>query len=655
VLTDLKPMASDIRLGQLGWVLQTAMPLRDDFKLYLNGDEIAPSKVRATKIGRWVLGKDLRKLPKPAPDDLTVTTDPKVDPKASDRFGLTHPQLGRVTGYVEMFEDLLTTGKSADIERSHGFFVYVRGRMVNLDDEYFGIDSNLLRHGTFARFRMVVNIDKLDEELRSSRENVRQGTLFSIARNVLHGAFNFARTKLEEHAEATTQGVQATKRITGVPASLSHAPIIALVADAMAGKIEPRFVHVPSLPPGKKQDQFLATLRARVSAKDFVSHVNLEDLSTEDPIAIFDAESATLKINTLHPFVAYFLDDFSGPSRSLPLELMAWSEVMLEAVLYREGLTSAHVQEILSQRDQLIRHLARATDKRTAYHVAQDLMDAVTDEHKLEQELVAAFESMGFDAVPKGGKGKPDGIATAKLSATRDGTPQRYLVSLESKSKQDPAKKVTAKTVNVSAIARQRDDFNCDHAIVAGPDFPTTKEKAAALVKEIQSSKEHTKRTITLIRINDLAQLVRLVPLKHIHLNRLRSLFDCVTPEQCHIWVKELISEQLPAQHHKEFLETIWQEQDEAPLEVVEYGSLMTALRKGPKLSFGKEEVRGICVALSRMAPEYVIALDNSVQIMQRPDKILQAIGATIRMYPADEQQPSTQPRPETRTAKRRK
>src|ERR1035437_6424453 len=44
VMSDLKDMATTIQRGRLHYVLSTAMPLRDDFKLFLNGDEVPPSK-----------------------------------------------------------------------------------------------------------------------------------------------------------------------------------------------------------------------------------------------------------------------------------------------------------------------------------------------------------------------------------------------------------------------------------------------------------------------------------------------------------------------------------------------------------------------------------------------------------------------------------
>src|SRR6185369_15243506 len=101
------------------------MPLRDDFKLFLNGDEVPPSKLNVTRVKRWDLGKTLKKLPKPAPseNELEVTEKDDEPTDSIHRYGLTHRQLGRITGYSEIFEDLLTGGKSDESGRSHGFFV----------------------------------------------------------------------------------------------------------------------------------------------------------------------------------------------------------------------------------------------------------------------------------------------------------------------------------------------------------------------------------------------------------------------------------------------------------------------------------------------------------------------------------------------------
>jgi hypothetical protein len=641
IMSNLKPMASEIQRGRLRWILQTAMPLRDDFNLYLSGDRVPPSKLSAKKVGRWVLGKDLTELPKPAPQDLEVTEDPESPKGSTTRYGLTHPDLGRVTGYVEVYEDPLDTGKSTEIERSEGFFVYVRGRLVNIDDPGFGINRNLLRHGTFSRFRMVVNIDRLDEELRSSRETLREGVLFNIAQNLLHGAFNYARVALEKHEAQVSTGTRIANRMAASPGSLTRRPIIGLVQAALDGTSHPKYISYPQNLGKKERGEFVEDLNRRADTEQgLVQDVQLTELSQEQGIAVLDVQAGILKINTLHPFVAYFLDEYEDKRKSLPLELLAMSEVLLEAHLYELGLDEDQIEDIVAHRDEALRYLSRATGKRNAPMVAQMLVDAVSDKNALEEALVAAFDSMGFEAVPLGGPNKPDGRAEARLAADKGGS-HRYFVSLEAKSKETEGTKVSAKSVNVSGISRQRNDSGCDHALVAGPDFPTTEGEKSALVKEIKADNESSGKTITLIKIVDLARLVRLVPPKRLGLNRIQELFKtCITPEESKDWVDKVAAEKVKKANYQDILETIWAQQAERPNEAVEYSGLAVALQKGEKqLTIPKDELVEMCKALSRMAPEMVFARKGSVELSQRPDKVMALIGAVIQEYPAEEKQ----------------
>jgi hypothetical protein len=637
VMSDLKDMASEIQRGRLRWILQTAMPLRDDFALFLNGDKVPPSKLTAKKVGHWILGKDLTTLPKPGPDNLEVTDEPRATKEK--RYGLTHPELGRVTGYAEVFVDPLDVGKSTGIERSNGFFVYVRDRLVNEDDPGFGINRNLLRHGTFSRFRMVVYIDKLDEELRSSRESLRVGPLVSIAQSILHGVFNHARVVLEKHEAEQSAAERISSRITGTPGSLTRRPIVGLVQSAFSGQAHPKYISYPEGLDQSEKESFLAELEERSETEEFVRDVQLVEMSQDQGVAILNVETGVLQINTLHPFVAHFLDEYEDKKRSLPLELLAMSEVLLEAHLYESGLSEDTVDDLITRRDEALRYLARSTGKRNARVIAQDLLDASTNKDALEGALVASFDSMGFDAVPLGGPGKPDGLAAARLAGDSKGKPHRYKVSLEAKSKEKEGTKVSAKTMGVSAIARQRGDHNCDHALVAGPDFPTTAAERSALVQEIKSERKSSGKTITLIRLADLARLVRLVPLKRIGLTRIRELFDsCTTPEESKAWVDKLATEPVAKVQYKLILETIWALQSERPNEAVEYSGLAVALQKGSKpLTIAKVELIEICRAMSRMAPQMLAARTNSVELSQRPDNVLALIGSVIAEYPEDE------------------
>ena len=68
--------------------------------------------------------------------------------------------------------DNLKGGKSDRYGRSYGLFVRVRGRVINLEDEHFGLPTQ--NHAAWSRFYLEVNVDGLSEFLQSSREGVRE-------------------------------------------------------------------------------------------------------------------------------------------------------------------------------------------------------------------------------------------------------------------------------------------------------------------------------------------------------------------------------------------------------------------------------------------------------------------------------------------------
>jgi hypothetical protein len=66
IMSALKPKAQELKLGTLAWVFRTALPLRPDFAIILNGKKLVPSKEGKGLLKKWVLGKDITELPRPA-------------------------------------------------------------------------------------------------------------------------------------------------------------------------------------------------------------------------------------------------------------------------------------------------------------------------------------------------------------------------------------------------------------------------------------------------------------------------------------------------------------------------------------------------------------------------------------------------------------
>ncbi len=638
IMSGLKNMGKKISPGRLKWVLRTAMPQRSDFRLFLDGDPITPPEIDPP-LAKMVIGKDAFRMSSPCPKGLIVREDPDEPEDSIHRYGLYDDDglLGRITGYIEIFKDELDGGKPK-FEQSSGFFVYVHGRRVNVDDPGFGIERNLLRHGTFSRFRMVVHIDSLDEALRSSRESFQQGDLYEGVQNFLRAGFNLARNKLVEHDRAQTPAARISASISSAPGSMTRKPLLSLAHMVAQNRATPFYLRFPSGLSDEAQAEFLETLKQQLEGADgLLRSTELSALDSKDGLALFDVQQGALLINSSHPFVAAFQEYFTDARKSLPLEMLAMSEILMEAHLYHMELEESVIREAIGRRDELLRQFVRSSARRTAGMIALALTEARDDENKLEEEMRAAFEAMGFANVIRiGGSGKPDGTAEAHLAATEDGTVQRYKVGLEAKSGQ----LVSAHRLNVSGIARHMEDYSCDHHLVIGNGFATSSGDDSASVREISTHKESTGKTITLMHIDDLARLLRIASAKRVGgLSRLRDLFrNCVTPDKSEEWVDGLASETPENWPHREILETIWERAERRPDTAIEYSAVMTALEyRNPPINISKKDLIDCCRSMQVMASGVVFARENTVEIDRRPDLILEDIRAAIGEYPEEE------------------
>jgi len=637
IMSDLKDMGKRVQIGRLKWVLRTAMPQRSDFRLFLDGETIIPPEL-AEPLKKLVLGRDIEQLGKPCPEGFIIREDPNEPEDSAHRFGVYHDALlGRITGYIEIFEDELDRGKPK-FERSSGFFVYVRGRQVNVDDPGFGIERNLLRHGTFSRLRMVVHIDSLDEPLRSSRETFQQGELYREAQNFLRGGFNLARNQLVEHDRAQTPAARISARVSSAPGSLTRRPLLSLARLVAENKATPFYLRFPTDLDEQAQAEFLAELEQESEeVGGLLRSTELGALDTRDGLGLLDVYTGALTINVSHPFIAAFQESFADSRRRLPLEMLVVSEILMEAHLYHIGLDERVIRDVIRRRDELLRQFVRSASRRTPGMIALSLLDARDNESGLEEEVRAAFEAMGFDDVVRiSGKGNPDATAEAYLAADKDGVPRRYKVGIEAKS----GKYVSAKELGVSGLARHMEDHDCDHHVVVGNRFATTTGELSASVREIRNHRTATGKTITLIHVDDLARLVRIVSTKRVGgLSRLRELFKrCITPRQCKRWIDSLEQEKAEDAHYREILETIWLLATEQPNEPVEYAAVTTELRhRDPPIKMSKVDLEECCRAMQVLARGVVFAWADCVEIERRPDLILEDIRAAVGEFPEEE------------------
>ena len=647
IMSSLKPKVHEIKPGILRWILRTALPLRPDFGIWLDGKQLTPSKKGKGLLKSWVLGKDLVKLPKPSPKEITTLEDRSVAASSGHRFGLNVPGLGRITGYAEAYKDLLTGGKSDEIGRSHGFFVYVYGRLLNVGDGHFGISPNELRHGTFGRFRLVVHMDGLDDGLRSNREAIGEGPLRETAQDVLRAIFNAVRPTIETHDRDEDPGAKLARKVAASPASLSRVPIIQLSRAVLEGKSKARYLIVPRHDSDEAREEFVASLHRRAQdPEQFVTDVAIDlDGSSHDGIVRFDTTSGSLRLNGWHPFIATFHDQFTSKRLGQPLELLAMAEVLAEAHLYSLGVKEGKIDEFLSARDQLLRHLAIESGRQSALSIANALLEARNSPDRLEESVCNAFRSLGFDVTPLGKSGDPDGVATAYLPADDSGNPRRYSVSLEAKSKEKAGTKASAKDADVSAVIRHRDKYKCEHAVVIAPAFPTSKGDKSALGQSIEDDRRKSAAmgdncTISLITVDELARLVRLRPMKRVGLHRLRELFkECSLPEQSANWVESIRRSSVENPPYRKIVETVEKLQRTFKRASVSYSALRVELTHLiPPIEYQTDDELGeLCKAMTQMAPGAIFSSSEKVELDQSAENVIAAIEAATQDYPPDE------------------
>ena len=322
------------------------------------------------------------------------------------------------------------------------------------------------------------------------------------------------------------------------------------------------------------------------------------------------------------------------------------AEVLTEAHLHMVEVQAPKIEDFLSARDQLLRNLTNESGRQSALSLSNELSEARNSPDRLERAVCDAFRSLGFDVTPLGQSGEPDGVAAAHLSADAAGRSRHYKVSIEAKSKEKLGSAVSAKAVGVSTVVRHRDKRECEHAIVVAPEFPTSRGSGSSLVEQINDDRRKSKaigmpKTITLIRVDDLAKLVRLRPVKQIGLQKIRELLlDCSLPNESASWVDSIRQAEVERPPYGRIVEAIETLQRRNKKAVVEYSGLRVELyHMNPPIGYEtNDHLRELCKGMAQMAPGAMFANPDNVELDQSAENVVAAIEAAMNDYPIDEQ-----------------
>ena len=541
LLTDLKPKAAEIKIGRLKWILSTALPLNPtSFVLDLNGTNIESSKTKIPVQKEWIIGKEDQTA-----EELDFCSTGHDEEK--DLYYVDFEKLHGVTGRFVLYEQSLLGGKAEDNGRSHGIFLIIRGRLINLDDPLLGMEP--FSHGPFNHSQIIIHADGLDSNLTSTREAVKESIPLTQLKDYIKKKFNNELRKYyfdsaEEEAAKKTIGY----RLAQTTYSSSQKPIKSFIEKYYDGSIANPILIQKPLAKTKKELLKLYSDHADDVSVNAIENIEWAIMDTHAPIASLNLDKKTIRINALHPFVANYSGSFKD---NVPLENIVVAEVLTEAFMYEIGLDENRINSVIKMRDEILRQLAFA-DKERIPAVTQLLMDSLSDATGLENAVYRALIALGFEAVPIGGNGKPDGFATAFLGYNADSTPKKYTLTYDAKSTSN--KKIQAGTAKLSGLKRHQSDYKADYCFEVSIGYQGEDDLESAISKEAIAQK------VTMIKAKDFAQLLLYSIPNQLGLSQLEDLFKtCFAPKQVSEWIKNFISNKPDKAPYYDIIDVIYE------------------------------------------------------------------------------------------------
>ena len=481
-LSDFKALYNQLSAGMLRWVLRTGLPLHTDFAIFLNGERLVSSKESLKEIESIALCNVL-------------------------------PGIGTVTGTARIHEKQLTTGKSELMGRSNGFFIRVRGRVINLEEELFGLEP--LNHAAWSRFALEVDADGLRDYLLSSREGVRDTDETRQFREYLLKAFNKCRVAYEYWATPKSQELDIAALLSDAPSVYVTEPLCRAVRETVESGADSFYIAAPPECEGAALEQWIESYESDVSEKP-VHGTFFVKRGPNAPALCYNPTTRDLTVNLEHPFVDKLTD---GDKHRVQATLFASSEVLVEGQLLDHGVERSAIASFLRDRDRILR-LVAGDSPPTATEVLRRLDVAKDNETALERAVGAVFRVLGFEYEQKGGHHPgPDGVLSAKLGRRKDALGDYRLV-YDAKQTNQPS--VAADKVDLASLDEFRIQEQADYGFFIAIAYAAEKEPTGALIRRMATD---SGRYLTLLKVDHLRKLVWLHYHHGVTLTELRSLF----------------------------------------------------------------------------------------------------------------------------------
>ena len=504
-LSDFKDLYERLKLGQLRWVISTGLPLQSEFRVWIDGDPVQSSKERLPRIQEIQLGSK----------EDTVATNLRFTAHEDSPNWVDIPGIGLVSGRAEVFETSLEGKKSAALGRSHGFFIRVRGRVINLEDELFGLPPQ--NHAAWSRFVLKMDADGLHHHLLSSREGVKDFDGLDQFREYLHGLFNLGRSAYESWARKENENLDLMQLLSDTPSALITEPLIETLRLVVKTGNDSFYMKAPCEKSDDNCEEWMDSNEGKIRKTPF-HDTKFEQEGFHAPALRYLPESQLLRVNSDHPFVDKLIE--SGRHKD-SAKLFGSSELLLEGQLYGRGLSADTISNLLRDRDRILR-LVAGNAPPTAVEVLRQLAEAKNHPIALERVVGVAFQTLGFEYQRNGGHASgPDGILYAKLGKLDKESIADYRLVYDAK--QTDQHSVPADKIDFAALESFRSEENANYGFFIAHAYAGEADPESRLHEKFNSL---SKKRITLLKVEHLDQLVRLHYRYGVTLTELRKVFE---------------------------------------------------------------------------------------------------------------------------------
>ena len=540
IIGDLKAEA-DLPPRRLRWILGNSMPLRPDFKVWVQNEEVTTALAKRgtavdTDFGNADIMKSLEAKWAEAGDLVSGTLRfgsqaglDKTRPAEKIPY-VEFPHIGKVWGHIRQFhKSLINKDDISDPDeerRSYGFFIMVLGRLVNDQDAKLTLRDPSF--STFYRSQYVFHVDQLDEVLLADRERLQRDQLYNNELAVLQRAVYLTTVSWRNTFEKEELRREA----------LSYR----LPVHSRDHYMDPMTAYLQNRAP-EQQETF------NFYEPAFEKRV----VGEQQPLSSFSEEDSKLIVNASHPFYQNVSTAAGGGARGQrvmrELELLAISEVLFEGYLFSIGLDRHTISEILRWRDDQLRMIAYS-DQESFASIIKNFREAsaLADGKTFENALAKVLESIGFIVEVDGRRGHKDLLGKASCNT------ESYKVAFEVKGKKE-GQALPNDAAETGGAASHRVKAEADFAVIVTREFAGFKrEEYPAILQECSAIDK-----VIIMEVEALVQLAIAVQLYHYPLDLIKPVFT--TLESPEAKLEHIHQLQAPEQTFDfyELVERVWE------------------------------------------------------------------------------------------------